>query len=379
MTDPKLYTFAWALGAIVFILISSYGLGSVARFAARLSGKNSAVQSRTFAGYFFSAPWVIGFLIFVVGPAIASLYWSFTRYRIGEPIVWVGLDNYLRLITEDERFRISLLNSAYMTLLGLPLQAAAALGLAMLLNRALPGERFFRVIFYLPVILAGSTATLAAWRLMLNPSSGLINTVLEAVRVVPFIDWLTRAWIYLIEISSAAFISLQRWNPAALNQVLEAGFPAAERVPLWTQSPLWSKPSIILILIWSSGSMMVIYLAALKAIPQRIYEAAAVDGVNGWQRFRHITLPLITPSTFYNLIIGVIATLQIFEQSYVLTANGGPEESTYFVAYYLWRSTFRFNQIGYGAAMSWVLLIIILILTGIQFWLAKRWVTYDLD
>jgi multiple sugar transport system permease protein len=379
MNDPKLYTLAWSVGAVVFMLIASYGLGSLARGVARVSGRSSAVQDRTFAGYFFASPWILGFLIFVVGPALASLYWSFTRYRIGEPITWVGFDNYIRLLTEDDRFRIALLNSGYMTLLGLPIQAAVALGLALLLNRALRGERFFRVIFYLPVILAGSTATLAAWRLMLNPSAGLINSVLDMLRTFPPIDWLTRLVIYLVELSSAAFVSLQRWNGAALNQVLAAGFPDENRVPLWTQSPFWSKPAIILILVWSCGSMMVIYLAALKSIPQRIYEAAAVDGVNGWQRFRHISLPLLTPATFYNLVVGVIATLQIFEQSYVLTANGGPEESTYFVAYYLWRSTFRFNQIGYGAAMSWILLVIILALTALQFWLARRWVNYDLD
>jgi multiple sugar transport system permease protein len=122
---------------------------------------------------------------------------------------------------------------------------------------------------------------------------------------------------------------------------------------------------------------MVVYLAALKGVPREVYEAAEVDGATPWQRFRHITLPLITPATFYNLITGIIATLQIFEMSYILTRDGGPAQSTYFVAYYLWRATFRFNEVGYGAAMSWALLLIILVITTIQFRLGRRWVYYE--
>jgi multiple sugar transport system permease protein len=150
-------------------------------------------------------------------------------------------------------------------------------------------------------------------------------------------------------------------------------------MPLWHQSQLWSKPAIIFIGVWSCGAMMMIYLAALCSVPTHLYEAALVDGANGWQRFWRITFPMISPATFYNLVVGIIATLQIFEQSYVLTDNGGPAQSTYFVAYYLWRSTFRFNKIGYGAAMSWILLVLILVLTLIQFRLANRWVYYEYE
>lgn len=377
--NPMLYSLAWAVGATFFIIQSSLLLGGVAKLAARAAGQGRLYQSRTFAGYAFAAPWIIGFVIFVVGPALASLYWSFTRYQIPDAPVWVGLQNYSRLIFEDDKFRIAMLNSVYMTVFGMPLQLAAALGLALLLNRGLPGERGFRMVYYLPVILATNVAMLVAWRLILNPSNGLLNQGLEFFRALPPIDWAVRAWIYVVELSSAAFNALQRGSMAPIEQVLKAGFPGPNRVPLWHQSPLWSKPALILIGVWSSGQMMLIYLAALKGVPQRIYEAAAVDGASGWQRFRSITLPLITPATFYNLVVGVIATLQIFEASYALTTNGGPAESTYFAAYYLWRATFRFNQIGYGAAMSWLLLLVILVLTGLQFWLSRRWVNYDFD
>jgi multiple sugar transport system permease protein len=248
----------------------------------------------------------------------------------------------------------------------------------MLLNQALRGEKVFRMIFYLPVILAGNAAMLLTWRLMLNPNNGVINNVLGFLGTyIPPLQWLMRAGIYVTELSSAAFSSLQRGSSGPLNTVLSAGFPGADRLPLWHQSPLWSKPALILIAAWSAGTMMVVYLAALKGVPAQVYEAAEVDGATPWQRFRHITLPMITPATFYNLIVGIIATLQIFEQSYILTRDGGPAQSTYFIAYYLWRATFRFNEIGYGAAMSWVLLLIILVITLVQFRLAKRWVHYE--
>ncbi|GAB4201911.1 MAG: sugar ABC transporter permease [Roseiflexaceae bacterium] len=377
MQDAITYTSAWSLATVVLIIAGSVGLGSFARLIARLRGKDRAFQERTFTGYAFSAPWLIGFVLFVVGPAALSLYWSFTKYALPNPPVWTGLANFQRMLNDDA-FHVALLNSLYMTLFSVPAQLIASLALAMLLNQALRGERVFRMVFYLPVILAGNAAMLLTWRLMMNPNNGVINTVLGFLSSnIPPFQWLMRGGIYLTEVSSAAFNSLQRGTFGPLNSVLNAGFPGPDRLPLWHQSPLWSKPALILIAAWSAGTMMVVYLAALKGVPGQLYEAAEVDGATPWQRFRHITLPLITPATFYNLIVGIIATLQIFEQSYILTRDGGPAQSTYFIAYYLWRATFRFNEIGYGAAMSWVLLIIILIITLIQFRMANRWVHYE--
>ncbi len=377
MLDPIVYTLLWAIATVIFIIVASFALGTLARFIARLCRKDRLYQARSFAGYAFASPWIVGFVLFVVGPAALSLYWSFTRYAIPQPPVWVGLDNFRRILS-DSAFHVSLMNSLYMTLFGVPAQLLASLALAMLLNQALRGERVFRMIFYLPVILAGNAAMLLTWRLMLNPNNGVINTVLGFLSdTIPPFQWLLRAGIYVTELSNAAFSGLQRGNMAAFFNTLQAGFPGPDRLPLWHQSPLWSKPALVLIAAWSAGMMMVVYLAALKGVPRHLYEAAEVDGATPWQRFRLITLPLITPATFYNVIVGIIATLQIFEQSYILTRDGGPAQSTYFIAYYLWRATFRFNEIGYGAAMSWVLLLIILVITLIQFRLADRWVHYE--
>ncbi len=375
--NPMVVTLVWAFGTVLFIILGSIALGALARAIVRARGASQGKQARTFAGYAFAGPWILGFAIFVIGPALASLQWSFTKYSLPKDPVWVGTENYARLAT-DSAFHVSLLNSIYMTVFGVPAQLAVGLALALLLNRAMRGVRVFRLVYYLPVILAGNAAMLLTWRLMLNPNNGVINSVLRTLSTtIPPFNWLLRGVIYVSEVSNALFASLQRGSLTQFFNVLNGGFPDANRLPLWHQSPLWSKPALVLIAAWSAGAMMVIYLAALKSVPQQVYEAAEVDGATPWQRFRHITLPLITPATFYNLIVGIIATLQIFEWSYILTRDGGPTQSTYFVAYYLWRATFRFNEIGYGAAMSWVLLLIILIITAIQFRLSRRWVYYE--
>ncbi|MBC7227743.1 MAG: sugar ABC transporter permease [Thermoflexales bacterium] len=378
--NPKLYTLLWAIATVAFIILSSLAVASVAKLVARWRGKNRLYQSRTFAGYFFASPWIVGYIIFVIGPTLASLYWSFTRFKLPAPPVWVGLQNYIQLLTTDDQFRVSILNSLYVTLFGLPLQLATALVLALLLYRRLPGEQVFRMIYYLPVMLAANSAMLITWRLVLNPNNGILNTLIRMIEgVFPFLVPVRQGVVWFTEITNAAFLGLQRGDFNLLHQTLARGLPGPEVMPLWHQSQLWSKPAIILIGVWSCGTMMMIYLAALSSVPPHLYEAALVDGANGWQRFWRITFPMISPATFYNLVVGIIATLQIFEQSYVLTDNGGPAQSTYFVAYYLWRSTFRFNKIGYGAAMSWILLVLILILTLIQFRLANKWVYYEYE
>jgi multiple sugar transport system permease protein len=336
-------------------------------------------QNNAFSGWLFASPWVTGFLIFVLGPALFSLYWSFTDYQISEPIEWIGAKNYTDLF-QDRNFITSLMNSLYMTVVGVPAQIFAGLGMALLLNTQIRGQRIFRTIFYLPVLLASSTAVLFTWRLMLNPGGGVVNNILRWLNETP-LRWAVGAFIWITELTGAVFASLQSGNWTIFERILSNGFPGAERVPLWLGADglafLWNKPSVVLIMMWSAGAMMLIYLAALNGVPRTLYEAATVDGANAIQRFRHITLPMIAPATFYNLIIGMIATLQIFEPSVTLVRDGGQNQSLYFVAYYLWRTTFRFNEVGYGAAMSWVLLLIVLGLTAIQFRLSNRWVYYE--
>ena len=294
--------------------------------------------------------------------------------------MFVGLQNYIRLFTTDKDFRASLVNSLYFTLFGLPIQVLAALALAMLLNQRVRGEKIYRVAYYMPVILGLNSAVLLCWVLMFNANSGLLNTVLrDAGGVFAPINWITRAVIYVVEVLNSAVLGLQNGNFTLLTKTLAAGFPAVNRVPLWLQSPLWTKTSIVLLMVWSCGQMMMIYLASLYNVPKEFYEAAEVDGANAWQKFRYVTWPMITPATFYNLVVGTIATIQIFNEVYILLGNSPTvAQSSYTVVYYLWRYTFRFNQIGYGSAISWVLLLLIMIITLIQFRMQNRWVQYDL-
>lgn len=381
MTDnPYIYTLFMAGVAVLFIILSCYALGYLARGIAMLAGLSKVKQQNTFAGYFFAAPWIVGFLIFVVAPLLASLYWSFTNYRIPNEPVWVGIQNYARLILEDKEFRGSLVNTLFLTVIGLPLQIGFALFLAVLLNQKMRGERVFRIAFYLPVILGFNAAVLLCWRLMLNASNGIINQIIRALsNGFPPFSYLNRAIIYVVEVINAFFLGINAGNFTMLNKVVDAGFPAANRVPMWIQTALWTKMSVIILMVWICGTMMLIFLAGLNNIPKELHEAAEVDGATPWKRFWKISFPLLTPYIFYNLVVGMIAALQIFEPIYVLYRDNAPlAPSAYSMVYNLWRSTFRFNEIGYGSAISWLILIIIMVVTIIQFRLQNRWVQYDL-
>ena len=380
MDNPYLETLIWVAGTALFIIVSSFAMGSVAGRVALWRGATQVQQGRTRAGYLFAAPWIIGFFIFVAAPMLASLYWSFTNYSPPSTPEWVGADNFVRLVTEDKDFRAALINSLFLTVVGLPLQIIVALGLAVLLSQKLRGERIFRAAFYLPVVLGLNAAALLCWRLMLNANTGVVNSIIRSVSdAFPPFGWATRGFIWLTETINAFFIGLQNGTFKQLETVLGQGFPSPERVPLWLQSPLWTKTTIILIMVWSCGAMMLIFLASLYNVPTEVKEAAVVDGASPWQRFRFVILPLITPAIFYNLIIGTIATIQIFEQTYVLYRDTPTvAQSAYSVVYHLWRATFRFNEMGYGSAISWFLLAIIFVITLIQFRFQNRWVQYDL-
>ena len=371
-----------AVVAIIFIFISSYGVGYLARLIVKLTGGTRKVQQNTFAGYLFASPWIVGFLIFVIIPLGFSLYWSFTDYRVmaNAPPTWVGLENYSQLILNDSGFRASIINTLYLTAIGLPLQMAAALFLAVLLSQKIRGARVFRMAFYLPVILGFNTAVLLAWRLMLNAGTGIINQLIRAaIQAFPPLGYLNRSIIFIQELASAFFLGLSNGKFNLLLKVWEAGFPAENRVPLWVQSPLWSKMSIVLLMIWGSGAMMLIFLAGLKNIPIELHEAAELDGASKWKRFWKISFPLLTPYIFYNLVVGLINSLQVFEPIYVLYRDNEPLiPSAMSMVYYLWQASFSHFEIGYGSAISWIILIIILIVTAVQFKMQDRWVHYDL-
>ncbi len=380
--NPYLDAVLTAFAAIIFIVVSCFVVGIVARSFARMAGASQKEQQNTYAGYLFASPWIVGFLIFVIVPLGFSLYWSFTDYRVvsNQAANWVGLDNYIRLITRDDGFRASIINTLYLTGIGLPLQMAVALILAVLLNQKLRGVRIFRMAFYLPVILGFNTAVLLSWRLMLNTGTGIINQIIRALtRAFPPFGYLVRLGIFIQELVSAFFLGLSSGKYNLLMRVWEAGFPAANRVPLWVESPLWTKMSVVLLMIWGAGAMMLIFLAGLKNIPRELHEAAEVDGASSWQSFWKITFPLLTPYIFYNLIVGLIAALQIFEPIYVLYRDNQPlVPSAQSMVYYLWQASFSHFEIGYGSAISWIILMIILFVTFIQFRMQDRWVTYEL-
>jgi multiple sugar transport system permease protein len=382
MENPYYDALLTAGGAVIFIIVTSLGIGALARAIAKWSGKKHRDQENTFSGYLFASPWIVGFLIFVLVPLGFSLYWSFTDYRVisSEPPAWVGLKNYTDLLFEDAGFRASIVNTIYLTIIGLPLQIGVALFLAVLLNQKTRGERIFRMAFYLPVILGFNTAVLLCWRLMLNTGTGIINQLIRSLsNTFPFVGYINRALIYADEVINAFFLGISNGNFNLLNQVVDAGLPAANRVPLWVQSPLWTKMSVILLMVWGCGAMMLIFLAGLNNIPRELHEAAEVDGASSWKRFWKISFPLLTPYIFYNLVVGLINSLQIFEPIYVLYRDTQPLiPSAISMVYYLWQASFSHFEIGYGSAISWVILVIILFVTAIQFRMQKRWVTYEL-
>ncbi len=381
-SNPYINVLITAVEAVLFIIVTSYLLASLARFIVKKTGATRKKQENTFAGYLFAAPWIVGFLIFVIVPMGFSLYWSFTDYRIAspEPTRWVNFENYSNLILKDQGFRASIVNTLYLTVIGLPLQMAVALFLAVLLNQKTRGERVFRMAFYLPVILGFNTAVLLCWRLMLNTGTGIINQLIRAMsNAFPPFGYLNRALIFVQEMISAFFLGISNGKFNLLTKVWEAGFPAANRVPLWVQSPLWTKMSVILLIAWGCGAMMLIFLAGLNNVPKELHEAAEVDGANGWQRFWKISFPLLTPYIFYNLVVGLISMLQIFEPIFVLYRDNQPiVPSAISMVYYLWQASFRHFEIGYGSAISWLVLLLIMAVTVVQFKMQDRWVTYDL-
>ncbi len=281
--------------------------------------------------YLFITPWLVGFVLFIVGPIIASLGLSFTDYDIMLPPALVGLGNYQEIFA-DPLFYTSLYNTFYIVFLAVPLSMIAAFGLAMLLNQKVGMMAGYRTAYFIPSIVP-AVASAALWLYLLQPQWGLVNGFLEAI-----------------------------------------GIPG----PGWLSSEVWSKPAIILILVWAAGGTMIIYLAGLQDVPVSLYEAAEIDGANDWAKFRHVTLPLMTPVIFFTLILGIIGTFQIFSQIFVLTDGmGGPQNSTLVYVMYLYRNAFNFFRMGYASAMAWILFVLIVVLTWAQFKWASRWVYYE--
>lgn len=288
-------------------------------------------------GLAFVSPWVAGFLLFTAGPMLASVVLSFTSWTMLSPPVWTGGENFRRLFTDDALFLISLRNTALYVLLSIPASIAAGLGLALLLNRKLPGMGLFRTVFFLPSI-TNIVAVSLVWLWMFNPEFGLINSALR---------WL--------------------------------GIDG----PLWLQSERWAVPSLVLMSLWGVGGSMVIFIAALQNVPRDLYEAAEIDGAGSFRRFVSITLPMISPALFFTIVMGMIGGFQVFSQAFVMTgtaqpgSEGGPNNATLFMVLYLYKKAFQDFQMGYASALAWILFFIILGLTMLQRKLSRRWVHYE--
>jgi multiple sugar transport system permease protein len=291
----------------------------------------SLARREAAAGYLFLSPWIVGFLLLTLGPMIASLYFSFTQYNIVDPPKWIGTANYARLLG-DPLFWQSLKVTLYFAVLALPSGLVVGFMLAILLNQKVPGVNLWRTLYFLPSVLSGVAVTLL-WVILFNPQVGAVNLLLEKVGI---------------------------------------------KGPGWLNDPDWAVPSLVIMALWGVGQNMIIYLAGLQGVPVDLYDAAKVDGANSWQRFRAVTIPMMTPVLFYNLILGLIGTFSYFTQVYVATeGTGGPARSTLFYNLYLYQAAFRFNEMGYASAMAWVLFIIILILTGLIFKSSSLWVYYE--
>lgn len=291
----------------------------------------SAQSRRDFLwGLFFTSPAIIGLLWFTAYPLIVSLYYSFTSYSMFGPYHWIGLVNYADLMT-DNTWWTSLFNTVIILAFSIPLGILVALAMALLLNMKVWGMALYRTVFYIPSIMP-IVAAAVVWSYVLNPQYGVLNNILSKFGI---------------------------------------------NGPGWLASPEWAKPALILLAIWGAGNLMLIMLAGLQDVPTELQDAAKVDGAGAWSRFRHVTIPFLSPHLLFALITGLIAGFQYFTPAYVLSGGtGGPANSTMIAALYLYQNAFRFFKVGYASAMAWVLFVIILVITAVTFRYAAKRVYY---
>jgi multiple sugar transport system permease protein len=282
-------------------------------------------------GIVLALPAMLGFVIFTLGPMVASAVISLTDWTIGSPAAFIGIDNYSRLFTGDDLFWKSLGVTWYYTLGAVPLTLIVAFAIAMLLNARVRGLGVYRTIYYLPTLVP-SVANAVLWLWIFNPDFGLLNSTLRQV-----------------------------------------GLPTSN----WVFSETAVIPSLILMSTWGFGNIMVIFLAGLQGVPRHLYEAVAIDGGGFWQQFRHVTVPMMTPVIFYNLVTSVIGTFQVFNVAYIMT-QGGPNNASTFYVYYLYTTAFTKSEMGYASALAWVLFVIVMVITVILFRSSRRWVYYEM-
>lgn len=288
-------------------------------------------RQETMAGYLFLLPNIVGFLVFSSLPVLATLIISTLDWDLIRAPTFIAVGNYVTLVFQDPNFQQVLRNTAYYVIGTVPTGIVLSLALALAMNSQIRGISIFRAVFFIPVI-SSSVAVAMIWRWLFNTDFGLINAGLSAIGV--------------------------------------AGVP-------WLSSTTWAMPSVIILAIWKHlGYNMIIYLAGLQSIPVALYEAASIDGASSWNKFRHITLPLLTPTTFFILVISIIGSFQVFDLAFILT-QGGPGNATNTIVMYVYKHAFQFFHMGYAASIAWVLFLIIFTITLVQWRMQKRWVHYE--
>ena len=295
---------------------------------------SSARRREAISGYLFISPWLIGFIVFFVGPIIASFILSFMRWNIVGAPTWVGLDNYQAIFTSDARFAKAVQVTITYAVFYLPLEVICGIGLAVLMNQKLRGIGIFRTLFYMPYVVPQVAAALV-WVWMLNARYGVVNTIM--------------GWFGI-------------------------------QGPNWLGNPAYILPSLIIIALWGVGGSSIIYLAGLQNISQTLYEAATVDGANRIQRFFRITLPMLSPTIFFQVVLGLIGVFQTFTPAFIAAgANGGPLQSGLFYMLYIYNRGFVTLRMGYASALAWILTVFILIVTILVLRSSRYWVYYESD
>ncbi len=284
------------------------------------------------AGYLFLLPWFLGFFCLTLGPAIASLWLSFTDYNLLEEPRWIGLANYVRIFTNSQKVSDAVWVTALYVLLSVPFKLVFALGVAMMLNKGIRGLPIYRALFYLPSLLGASVAIATLWRQVFS-GDGLLDQVL-------------------------LFFGIHG--------------------PSWVSDPDYALYTLVALSVWQFGSPMIIFLAGLRQVPAHLYEAASLDGASASAQFRHITLPLLTPVMFFNIVVQTILSFQAFTPAFIISGGtGGPIDSTLFYTLYLYQEAFGYLRMGYAAALAWLLVVAIAVVTAIAFVTSRRWVHYE--
>ncbi len=301
---------------------------------ARLVGTKTKFQTqRALWGYVFALPWVIGLLVFWVGPILASFYFSFTSFEVVGAPKWLGMENYVRAFTQDDLFWPSMGRTFTFALFYVPVAIIGALLLASMLNQKLKGTNWYRTIFFMPHLVP-AVALAVVWTFLLAPKLGPINMILRELGV--------------------------------------------ENPPAWLASRDTALMSVIMINVWAAmgGNTMLIFLAGLQGVPQELYEAAEIDGAGPVRKFWNVTLPLLTPTIFFNMVLAIIAALKVFTTAWVAT-KGGPSYATWFFALHIYTEAFQYFRLGYGSALAWVLTVIVMVITWFQVQYSRRWVHYE--